>query len=54
MICGEVLKGVTHGYHHAAHDPTDDFVAVAHIVIVITTAPALDSANEGEGGLGHF
>jgi hypothetical protein len=37
-----------------AHDPTDGFVAIIYIVIVITTATALVSANEGEGGLGHF
>lgn len=37
-----------------AHDPTDEFVAIVYIVIVITTATALVSANEGEGGLGHF
>ena len=37
-----------------AHDPTDDFVAVAHIVIVITAATALVSANESKGGLGHI
>jgi hypothetical protein len=37
-----------------AHDPTDDFVAIVYIIIVITTAPVLVSANEGEGGLGHF
>ena len=37
-----------------AHDPTDGFVAIIYIVIVIITATALVSANEGEGGLGHF
>jgi hypothetical protein len=37
-----------------AHDPTDDFVAIVYIVIVITTATALVSVNEGEVGLGHF
>ena len=37
-----------------AHDPTDDFVVVAHIVIVIAAAAAIVSANEGKGGVGHI
>src|SRR5262245_19314352 len=36
-----------------AHDPTDDFVAVAYVVIVIAAAAALVGADKGEGGLGH-
>ena len=36
-----------------AHDSTDDFVAVAHIIIIITAATALVGANESKGGLGH-
>jgi hypothetical protein len=36
-----------------AHDPTDDFVAIAYIIIVITAAAALVGADKGEGGLGH-
>ena len=37
-----------------AHDPTDDFFAIAYVVIVITTAAAaLVGADKGEGGLGH-
>ena len=36
-----------------AHDPTDDFVAIAYVVIVITAAAALVGADKGEGGLGH-
>jgi hypothetical protein len=31
-----------------AHDPTDDVVAIVYIIIVITSATALVSANEGE------
>ena len=37
-----------------AHDPTDDFVTIVYIVIVIAAATALVSGNESEGGLGHF
>ena len=36
------------------HDPTDDFLAVAHIVIVIAAATALVSANESKVGLRHI
>ena len=36
-----------------AHDPTDDFVAIAYVVIVITAAAALVGADKDEGGLGH-
>jgi hypothetical protein len=36
-----------------AHDPTDDFVAIAYVVIVITAAAALVGADKGEGGLDH-
>ena len=36
-----------------AHDPTDDFVAIAYVVIVITAASALVGADNGEGGLDH-
>ena len=34
-----------------AHDPTDDFVAIAYVIIVITAAAALVGADKGEGGL---
>jgi len=47
-------QGASIGACGLAHDPTDDFIAVVYIVIVITTATALVSANEGKGGLGHF
>jgi len=33
-----------------AHDPTDDFIAIAYIVIVITAATALVIANKSKGG----
>jgi hypothetical protein len=36
-----------------AHDPTDDFVAIAYVVIVITPAAAIVGVDKGEGGLGH-
>jgi hypothetical protein len=36
-----------------AHDPTDDFVAIAYVIIVITDAAALVGADNGEGGLDH-
>ena len=36
-----------------AHDPTDDFVTIAYVVIVITAAAALVGADDNEGGLGH-
>ena len=36
-----------------AHDPTDDFVAVAYVIIIVTAAAALVGADKGEGGLDH-
>ena len=36
-----------------AHDPTDDFVAIAYVVIVIPAAAALVGADKDEGSLGH-
>ena len=36
-----------------AHDPTDDFVAIAYVIIVITAAAALVGADKGEGSLDH-
>jgi len=35
-----------------AHDPTNDFFAIAYVVIVITAAAALVAADEDKGGLG--
>jgi len=36
-----------------AHDPTDDFVTIAYVVIVIPATAAHVGPDKGEGGLGH-
>jgi hypothetical protein len=36
-----------------AHNPTDDFVAIAYVIIVITGAATLAGADKGKRGLGH-